>query len=242
MLHDSSVAGDNKVISCQLLSEIEFTGGFEACCKLLQGSKVSYFQYRVTIQWICTTTHFFFLFVFITCFTFEFCQELTIHPFRPLLDLLTLSWKDPWKATRPLFPLGLSYGILPSNPLKRPEVQGCDSVYWICFLFSGSWTPQCHVEPLQTKLPSKLPASVHSLFAHLRKWPPMPSRNLLDCLCSALLSVYQMTGGSGHSWWTIANVKPLQLSEEASSILDQTVCRRHPPNAGHPGLFSHPSP
>lgn len=50
MLHDSSVTGSNMVISCHLLSEIEFTAGFEACCMLLQRSKASYFQYTVTIQ------------------------------------------------------------------------------------------------------------------------------------------------------------------------------------------------
>lgn len=50
MLHDSAVTGNNRVISCQLLSEIEFTAGFEARCKLLQRSKASCFQYIVTIQ------------------------------------------------------------------------------------------------------------------------------------------------------------------------------------------------
>lgn len=33
VLYDSSETGSNMVISCQLLSEIEFTGGVEACCK-----------------------------------------------------------------------------------------------------------------------------------------------------------------------------------------------------------------
>lgn len=105
--------------------------------------------------------------------------------------------------------------------MKRPEYQGCDSVYWIYFLLSGSWAPQCHVESLQPKIPS-----VYFLFAHVREWPLMPSRNLLDCLCSALLSVYQITGGSSHSWWIIANVKALHLSDE-TSLSTQSVEDTH---------------
>lgn len=46
----------------------------------------------------------------------------------------------------------------------------------------------------------------------------MLSRNILDCLCSALLSVYQVIRASSNSWWIITNVKMLQLSEETSLI------------------------
>ena len=35
-LHNSSLMRSNMVITCQLLSEIEFTGGFGVYCKLLE--------------------------------------------------------------------------------------------------------------------------------------------------------------------------------------------------------------
>lgn len=114
---------------------------------------------------------------------------------------------DPWKSTSSpgLFSRTASFEILQADEEQfcSVEVEGWESVMWLCSLLPGSWTslftvtvavvaPELHV-------PRNSSFSVNTRFSRLflfgvivtgvRKELFAHSGNLLDCLCSALMLI-----------------------------------------------------
>ena len=138
----------------------------------------------------------------------------------PLLDFLPIEMDQSWALKRQFLKINqllwtallfraLSHEILPWTAQSLLSWSpGLWSCYLPCSLFSGTWTAPSHGQPrllLTFTYPTsfslfvkvkchKAPLHISSSITCVRKLLSMPSRNLLDCLCPAVLSLQQISG------------------------------------------------